>query len=194
MSDPREPLEPSDPFEPPRVRDATADDAAACAGIYAPYVTGTTVTFETEPPDVAEMVRRIAKAQARHAFLVLDDAGEVAGYAYGGPFKERAAYRWSCEVSVYLAEGRRGRGGGRRLYEALLERLTARGYRMAAAGMTQPNEASGRLHLSMGFEPVGTYRDIGWKFGASHDVAWVQRPLGDPLPSAFAGQDPPEPT
>lgn len=194
MSDPREPLEPSDPLEPLRVRDATADDAAACAGIYAPYVTGTTVTFETEPPDVAEMVRRIAKAQARHAFLVLDDAGEVSGYAYGGPFKERAAYRWSCEVSVYLAEGRRGRGGGRRLYEALLERLTARGYRMAAAGMTQPNEASGRLHASMGFEPVGTYRDIGWKFGASHDVTWVQRPLGDPLPSAFAGQDPPEPT
>ena len=102
MSDPREPLEPSDPLEPPRVRDATADDAAACAGIYEPYVTGTTVTFETESPDVAEMARRIAKAQARHAFLVLDHAGEVAGYAYGGPFKERAAYRWSCEVSVYL--------------------------------------------------------------------------------------------
>jgi phosphinothricin acetyltransferase len=194
MSDPREPLEPSEPLDPPRVRDATADDAAACAGIYAPYVTGTTVTFETEPPDVPEMARRIAKAQSRHAFLVLDDAGEVAGYAYAGPFKERAAYRWSCEVSVYLAEGRHGRGGGRRLYEALLERLTARGYRMAAAGMTQPNEASGRLHASMGFEPVGTYRDIGWKFGASHDVTWVQRPLGDPLPSTLAGQDPPEPT
>src|SRR6478752_9929163 len=128
----------------PAVRDATPTDAAACAAIYAPYVTGTTVTFETEPPDVAEMERRIAKAQARHAFLVLEDAGEAVGYAYAGPFKERAAYRWSCEVSVYLAEGRRGRGGGRRLYEALLERLTARGYRMAAAGMTQPNKASAR--------------------------------------------------
>jgi phosphinothricin acetyltransferase len=178
----------------PAVRDATPADAAACAAIYAPYVTGTTVTFETEPPDVAEMERRIAKAQARHAFLVLEDAGEVVGYAYAGPFKERAAYRWSCEVSVYLAGDRRGRGGGRRLYEALLERLTARGYRMAAAGMTQPNEASGRLHAAMGFEPVGTYRDIGWKFGASHDVAWVQRPLGDPLPSGGAAENPPEPT
>ena len=176
------------------VRDAGPADAAACAAIYAPYVIGTTVTFETEPPDVTEMERRIAKAQARHAFLVLEDGGEVVGYAYAGPFKERAAYRWSCEVSVYLAGDRRGRGGGRRLYEALLERLTARGYRMAAAGMTQPNEASGRLHAAMGFEPVGTYRDIGWKFGASHDVAWVQRPLGDPLPSGDAGQDPPEPT
>ena len=176
------------------VRDATADDAVACAAIYAPYVTGTTVTFETEPPDAPEMARRIAKAQDRHAFLVLEEGGDVVGYAYGGPFKERAAYRWSCEVSVYLADGRRGRGGGRRLYEALLERLTARGYRMAAAGMTQPNEASARLHAALGFEPVGTYRAIGWKFGAPRDVTWVQRPLGDPLPSALAGHNPPDPT
>jgi len=173
------------------VRDATPDDAAPCAAIYAPYVTGTTVTFETEPPDADEMARRIAKAQARHAFLVLEEAGEVVGYAYAGPFKERAAYRWSCEVSVYLSPHRHGRGGGRALYAALLDRLTARGYRTAAAGMTQPNEASGRLHAAMGFEPVGTYRGIGWKFGAPRDVAWVQRALGEP----FAGPgDPPEPS
>ena len=172
------------------VRDATADDAPACAAIYAPYVTGTTVTFETEPPDAAEMGRRIAKAQERHAFLVLEEAGDVVGYAYAGPFKERAAYRWSCEVSVYLADAWHGRGGGRRLYEALLQRLTARGYRMAAAGMTQPNEASARLHAALGFEPVGTYRAIGWKFGAPRDVTWVQRPLGAPV---APGEDPPVP-
>ena len=94
-------------------------------------------------------------------------------------------------MSVYLSPDRHGRGGGRRLYEALLERLTARGYRMAAAGMTQPNEASARLHAAMGFEPVGTYRGIGWKFGAARDVTWVQRPLGDPV---TPGEDPPEPT
>jgi phosphinothricin acetyltransferase len=173
------------------VRDATADDAEACAAIYAPYVTGTTITFETEPPDVPEMARRIAKAQARHAFLVLELDGTVVGYAYAGPFKERAAYRWSCEVSVYLAADRQRRGGGRTLYEALLERLAARGYRMAAAGMTQPNEASGRLHAAMGFEPVGTYRAIGWKLGAPRDVLWVQRALGEPL---APGETPPEPT
>ena len=173
------------------VRDATAADAPACATIYEPYVTGTTVTFETDPPDAAEMRRRIAKAQARHAFLVLEGDGAVVGYAYAGPFKERAAYRWSCEVSVYLSPDRHGRGGGRQLYEALLERLTARGYRMAAAGMTQPNEASARLHAAMGFEPVGTYRAIGWKFGAARDVAWVQRALGE----TFTGPgDPPDPT
>ncbi|WP_345508985.1 N-acetyltransferase family protein [Terrabacter aeriphilus] len=177
------------------VRDATADDAAACAAIYAPYVTGTTVTFETEPPDATEVARRIAAAQERHAYLVLEEDGVVVGYAYAGPFKARAAYRWSCEVSVYLAGHRRGLGGGRRLYEALLERLAARGYRTAAAGMTQPNEASARLHAALGFEPVGTYRAIGWKLGAWRDVTWVQRALGDPLasPDPPDGQDPPGP-
>src|SRR6476660_3987876 len=175
----------------PIMSDTTAADAAACAAIYAPFVTGTTVTFETEPPGADEMARRIAKAQARHAFLVLEEDGEVGGYAYAGPFKERAAYRWSCEVSVYLEPTRQGRGAGRLLYAVLLERLTARGYRMAAAGMTQPNEASGRLHAAMGFEPVGTYRGIGWKFGFPRDVTWVQRALGDPV---APGQDPPEPT
>src|SRR5689334_19295254 len=122
------------------VRDATAHDAATVAAVYAPYVTATSITFETDPPSADEMGPRIAAAQRSHAFLGLEDAGEVVGYAYGGPFKERAAYRGSCEVSVYLTMDRRGSGGGRRLYEELLRRLAARGYRMAAAGMTQPNE------------------------------------------------------
>ena len=167
------------------VRDATMADAAACAALYAPFVLDTAVTFETEPPDAAEMARRIAQAQAKHAFLVLEEeradgsAGPVWGYAYGRPFKERAAYRFSCEVSVYLHPSAHGRGAGRRLYEALLDRLAALGYRTAAAGMTQPNEASGRLHAALGFEPVGTFRAVGWKLGAWRDVAWVQRSLGD---------------
>ena len=161
------------------VRDATLADAGVCARIYAPYVTDTAITFETEVPSVAEMARRIEETLRTHAWLVLEDDGEVVGYAYGRPFKERAAYRWSCEVSVYLDRDHRGRGGGRELYAVLLDRLAARGYRMAAAGMTQPNEASDRLHARMGFEPVGTYRDIGWKAGRWYDVTWVQRPLGD---------------
>jgi phosphinothricin acetyltransferase len=174
-----------------QVRDATVADAAACAAIYAPYVTDTAVTFEAEPPTVAEIATRIERAQRRHAWLVLEEDSAVVGYAYAGPFKERAAYRWSCEVSVYLDPDRHGQGGGRLLYEALLARLTERGYRMAAAGMTQPNEASGRLHAALGFEPVGTFRAVGWKHGAWRDVLWVQRPLGALVP---AGEHPPEPT
>jgi phosphinothricin acetyltransferase len=162
------------------VRDATAADGDACASIYAPYVTDSAITFETEPPDGDEMAARIAAAQATHAWLVLDDdEGEIRGYAYGGPFRARAAYRWSCEVSVYVARGHTGAGTGRQLYEALLERLAGRGYRTAVAGMTLPNEASLALHRAMGFEDVGTYRHVGYKLGAWHDVDWVQRPLAD---------------
>jgi phosphinothricin acetyltransferase len=158
-------------------RDGTQADAAACASIYAPYVIESPVTFETEPPDAEEMSERIADALATHAWVVLEDDARVCGYAYAGPFKTRAAYRWSCEVSVYLEVGRRRTGAGRQLYTALFDRLTARGFRTAVAGMTLPNEASVGLHRAMGFEPVGTFRDIGYKFHGWHDVFWAQRPL-----------------
>jgi phosphinothricin acetyltransferase len=166
------------------IRVGTVDDAAACAAIYAPYVTGTAITFEDCPPSAAEMGRRIASANSLHAWLVLVDSGRVVGYAYGGPYKARAAYRWSCEVSVYLELGLRRTGGGRALYEALFARLAERGYRTAVAGMTLPNEASAGLHRALGFTSVGIYRRIGWKHDAWHDVAWLQRSLAD-------SQDPP---
>jgi phosphinothricin acetyltransferase len=164
------------------VRDATPEDAAACAAIYAPYVTGTVITFEEEPPTAAQMAQRITEAQSAHAWLVLEDAGRVLGYAYAGPYKARAAYRWSCEVSVYLDPVFHGRGGGRALYEALFARLAARGYRMLVAGLAVPNDASVALHRAVGFEPIGTYRRIGWKHGAWRDVLWMQRPLGGDEP------------
>jgi len=163
----------------PRVRAAGPEDAAACAAIYAPFVTDTVITFETVPPDAGEMAERIRAAARTHAFLVLEHGNNVVGYAYGGPFKSRAAYQWSCEVSVYLELGRRRTGGGRALYGELLDRLAERGFRTAVAGMTLPNDASVGLHRAMGFEPVGTYRRIGWKHGAWHDVAWTQRQLAD---------------
>ncbi|MDQ6811085.1 MAG: N-acetyltransferase family protein [Actinomycetota bacterium] len=170
------------------VRGASERDAAACAAIYAPYVTDTAVSFETAPPSPAEMAERIASAARTHAWLVLEAHGRVVGYAYGCPMHHRAAYRWACEVSVYLEPGRRHTGGGRMLYGALLPKLSERGFRVALAGMTLPNEASVGLHRAMGFEPVGTYRRIGFKHGAWHDVAWTQRFLAD-------GEDPPaEPT
>ena len=159
------------------VRDATPDDAAACRDVYAPYVTGSAVSFETHPPTAEEMARRIAAAQERHAWLVLDDGGTVRGFAYGGPFMAREAYRWSCAVSVYLEPGRRRTGAGRALYEALFERLAAREYRVALAGVALPNDASLGLHRALGFEPVGTYRRIGYKHGRWRDVAWTQRSL-----------------
>ena len=164
------------------IRIATPEDADACAAIYAPYVTETAISFETEPPTSAEMADRIANAIA---WFVFEVDGRVAGYAYAGPFHPRAAYRWACEVSVYLEPGRRRTGAGRALYDVLLRDLADRGYRMAIAGMTLPNPASEGLHRALGFEPVGTYRDIGYKFGAWHDVAWTQLVLarGDDTPA-----------
>jgi L-amino acid N-acyltransferase YncA len=162
------------------VRDASERDAEACAAIYAPYVTDTAISFETEPPDAAAMAERIADAQRTHAWLVHEHDGRVIGYAYGGPFRTRAAYRLSCEVSVYVERGRRRTGAGRALYEALLARLADRGYHTALAGMTLPNDASVGLHRALGFEPVGTFRRVGYKHGAWHDVAWTQRMLDGP--------------
>lgn len=131
------------------------------------------------------MAARIAKA---HAWLVVEDADGVFGYAYAGPAKERAAYRWACEVSVYLATGRRRTGAGRALYETLFAELEARGFLTVIAGMTEPNPASDGLHRALGFTPVGTYARIGFKDGAWHDVTWFQKDLVTPRPAP-----PPEP-
>jgi L-amino acid N-acyltransferase YncA len=160
------------------VRAATEADADACAAIYGPYVRDTCISFETAAPSPAEMASRIACAVERHAWLVLEDAGRVVGYAYGNQFKERAAYRWSCESSIYLEVGRRRTGGGRALYETLLHRLAERGYHRVYAGMTLPNDASAGIHRALGFEPVGVYRKVGWKHGKWHDVAWMQKTIG----------------
>jgi L-amino acid N-acyltransferase YncA len=161
------------------IRDAVPADAARCAEVYAPYVTDGAVSFELEPPSAAEMAERIARAQAAHAWLVAEREDRVVGYAYGGEWMTRAAYRWSCVVSVYLEPGLRRTGAGRALYEALFVRLAHRGFRIALAGITQPNPASEGLHRALGFEPVGTFWRVGFKGGAWHDVAWWQRPLTD---------------
>ncbi|QGF23751.1 GNAT family N-acetyltransferase [Raineyella fluvialis] len=165
------------------VRDAVPADAAACAAIYAPYVRDTTITFEETPPSVEEMAGRMARAARQWAWLVAEVDGEVLGYAYAGRFKERVAFRWSSETSIYLAPDARGKGLGRVLYTALLDRLTERGYRRAVAVITQPNETSMAMHRSFGFTQVGLLPSIGFKHGAWRDVAWLVRSLGEgPVP------------
>jgi phosphinothricin acetyltransferase len=157
-------------------------DSAACAAIYAPFVEGSAVSFEETPPDAGEFARRIAALSASHAFLIAEDEQGVAGFAYGGPHRQRAAYRWSTEVSVYLHERARGRGLGRVLYGELFERLARRGFCLMLAGVTLPNPASVALHEACGFEPVGVFRRIGYKNGAWQDVGWWQRSLAGDEP------------
>ena len=175
----------------PHIRDATAADAAVCAAIYAPFVRDTAVSFEAEPPDAAEMARRIRASGQSHAWLVADANGKVAGYAYATAYRARAAYRWTCEVSVYVDPGRRRSGTGRELYEALLDRLTERGFRTAIAAMTLPNAASAGLHGRLGFTEVGVLARVGWKHGRWHDVALFQRSLG---PEPYGAGEPPDPS
>ena len=165
-------------------------DAAACAAIYAPSVESTPISFETVPPDPAEFRARMEKYAATHPYLVAEEDGEVIGYAYACRWAERAAYGWSVETSVYIDAAHHGKGVGRALYTELFERLRAQGFRVAVAGITLPNPASIGLHESMGFEPIGALRDVGFKHGAWHDVGYWQlylQPLGDgdpepPLP------------
>jgi L-amino acid N-acyltransferase YncA len=158
------------------IRPARESDAARCAEIYAPFVRDTWISFELDPPDAAEMARRIARYGASHGWLVGEIDGELAGYAYASPHRERAAYASSCDVAVYVDPAFARRGLGRALYAALLEQLSGQ-YHAAFAGIALPNDASIGLHEAMGFTPVGIYREVGWKLGGWRDVAWYQRLL-----------------
>jgi L-amino acid N-acyltransferase YncA len=156
-----------------------ARDGAACAAIYAPFVTETVVSFEERAPSAEEFAGRIERGSRTHPWLVLEDAGRAVGYAYASAHHERAAYRWAADVAIYVDAAHRRRGAGRRLYTALLGLLRVQGLRVACAGITLPNDGSVALHRALGFEHVGTYRAIGWKAGAWHDVAWWQLRLSD---------------
>ncbi len=165
------------------IRDASPErDAAACAAIYAPYVEATPISFEERVPDALEMEARIVRYAATHPWLVAEHGGEVVGYAYACRHLDRAAYRWAADVSVYVAAGRRGEGVGRLLYERLFVRLRAQNFQVACAGITLPNDASVRLHESLGFTRVGVSPRIGWKRGSWHDVSWWQLDLAPAQP------------
>lgn len=168
-----------------RIRLAVAGDGPALAAIYAPAVARPT-SFELQAPDGAEMARRVEKVTSRTPWLVCEVDGEVAGYAYAGPHRDRPAYQWSVEVSAYVSGDRQRQGIGRALYESLFAALALQGFRNAYAGITLPNPASVGLHTALGFTPVGVYRGVGYKAGMWHDVIWLERPLAgrtaDPPP------------
>jgi len=142
--------------------------------VYAPYVLESAVSFEETAPSAEEMAARIAAA---HLWLVAETEGRVVGFAYAGRHAARAAYRWAAEVSVYLDPSQQRRGIGRSLYVELIAALGEAGFCTLCAGITQPNEASNRLHESLGFAPIGTYERIGFKHGKWHDVMWMKLDL-----------------
>jgi len=162
-----------------KIRQATEADTPAVLAIYAPYIESTPVSFETAVPAVEEFAGRIAKSLSKWQWLVAERDGVIAGYAYGSTHRERAAYRYSVEVSAYLDPRFHRQGIGSALYARLFEDLTAKGYCAAFAGITVPNDASIGMHRSVGFEMIGVFRNVGWKFDRWHDVAWMQRTLRD---------------
>ena len=159
------------------MRPASPADAEAIAAIYAPIVRDTAIAFEMVPPSAEEMSRRIEKTLQTYPWLVATKAGAVAGYVYAGEHMQRPAYRWSVNVTAYVAQTARGQGVGRSLYEVLLEMLTAQGFRSAFAGIALPNAPSVALHEAVGFEALGVYRDVGYKLGRWRDVGWWRRSL-----------------
>jgi phosphinothricin acetyltransferase len=159
-------------------------DADAVAAIYRPAVEAGLATFEEVAPPAAEMAARMERILGRTPWLVAVDGGEggeeVVGYAYAGPHHERAGYRWSVNISTYVAEGRRGQGIGRRLYDELLGYLRLQGFVNVYAGITQPNPASVALHEAIGMRRIAVYERVGFKRGAWRDVAWYWLRLAEP--------------
>jgi phosphinothricin acetyltransferase len=152
-------------------------DAAACASIYAPFVAGSPVSFEEIAPTTQEMAGLIEQTSARYPWLVAEEDGHAAAYAYGTAHRSRAAYRWAADLGLYVAEEHRGQGVGTRLCRVLLDLLARQNIHVAVAGISLPNPASVALVESLEFEPVGVYTRIGYKAGAWHDVGWWQREL-----------------
>lgn len=161
------------------IRRAIEHDAAAMLEIYRPYVERTVVSFETQTPSLEAFTTRIVKALTEWTWLIAEEHGRCVGYASGSEHRARPAYRWSVETSVYVHDRHHRRGIARALYCELFEQLSAIGYCNAYAGITLPNEASVALHRGVGFEPIGVFNRVGWKFGAWQDVAWLQRKLRD---------------
>jgi L-amino acid N-acyltransferase YncA len=171
----------------PVVRVAALDDAARIAEIYAPAVLERVTSFEVVAPNAEEMGARLTRVLAHYPWLVCELDRRVIGYAYASAHHERAAYRWSADVAVYVGGDVHRRGVGTALYASLFEILALQKCRNAYAGITLPNAASEGMHSRAGFRHVGTYHHVGYKFGAWHDVAWFERSI---LPAVI---DPPEP-
>ena len=159
-------------------------DARQVAAIYYPYVINTPITFESEPPDGAEMRSRIESVMGKYPWLVCEHDGEVMGYAYGSMFRSRSAYNWSVETTVYVREAAHGLGIGSALYSSLTECLRLQGFISAVGVIALPNEASVYLHEHLGFQKDGVLPKAGFKEGVWHDVGiwWLllSEPAEDP--------------
>lgn len=162
---------------PTLIRPVTPDDAPAIADIYSYYVENTCITFEYESPSAKEMQQRIEKIASKYPWFVALSNGEIAGYAYATQFRERDAYRWNVETSVYVKASEQRKGIATALYNALLDACTRQGFYRAIAVITLPNEKSVAFHKGFGFNEVGVFNDVGFKMDAWHNVMFLDKAL-----------------
>ena len=169
------------------IRIAKPEDAAQIRNIYRHYCQETTISFEQNVPSESEIRNRIQSIGVQFPYLVLLEGDKVLGYAYATQHRERAAYRWSVESSVYVDSNFSGQAVGSKLYTTLFEILTRQRYVNVYAGITMPNDASVAIHRKFGFILIGTYKNVGYKHGLWHDVSWWHLELSKP------DKDPEEP-
>lgn len=168
------------------IRVATPEDAEALLDIYAPYVTDTAITFEYEVPSLTEFRKRIRHTLERYPYLVMEQNGEILGYAYAGPFKERAAYDWAVETTIYVKQGMKKQGIGRKLYQALEDTLIRQNILNLNACIGYPTvedeyltRNSMEFHQHLGYRLVGQFYRCGYKFGRWYDMVWMEKLVGE---------------
>lgn len=162
-----------------KLRFATEYDAEKLLKIYEYYVQETNITFEYDIPSVEEFKNRIKEISSKYPYLVLEENNEIIGYAYANTFKNRSAYDWTVEISIYLDVNSRGKGIGNILYNKLEQLLIKQGIVNIEACITYPNERSEEFHKKNGFKKVAHFTKVGYKFKKWHDVIWYEKNIGD---------------
>lgn len=168
------------------IRDASVADAKRLLEIYDYYVRKTAITFEYETPSIEEFTARMEKIMKRYPYLVAERDGQIVGYSYAGVFKDRAAYDWSCETTIYIDHNERKSGLGRMLYEALEEKLKEIGILNLYACIGYPIEEdeyltknSAEFHAHLGYTKVGEFHKCGYKYGRWYDMIWMEKIVGE---------------
>ena len=159
------------------IRNADLSDVPDILRIYMPFITDTCISFETEVPSIEEFRTRMGNVMKNYPYLVCEIDHKIVGYAYGSKHRERAAYKYSADMSIYVDPDYHRRGIGRALYTELAKLLVELGIYTAFAGITQPNDKSVGLHRALGFTEIGVYHNVGYKFDTWLDVMWMEKPL-----------------
>lgn len=161
------------------IRLAAISDSEDILSIYAPFIRDTAITFETEIPSIDEVSCRIKSISKQYPYIVYQIKDEVVGYAYASKHRERSAYRYDVDVSIYVLPEYHGSGIAHKIYDCLFEILKELGYYNAYAAYTVPNEKSIRFHEKFGFTLIGTHHKTGYKFGKWHDVSWLEKIINE---------------